>query len=98
MKSVRANLSLLLGLKQNRQLTFPIDADVEVAERPAADEAAADERPIDEALQPVEIPEKVVIEDLEISATSSVQDLRRICRFFGINQSGSINVRCMREL
>ena len=67
-----------------------IDADVEVAEGPAAaDGAAADERPIDEALQPIEIPEKVVIEDLEISATSSVQDLRRICHFFGINQSGS---------
>lgn len=61
-----------------------IDAEVEVA-----DEGAQDERQADEPLQSLEIPERVVIEDLEISATSPVQDLRRICRFFGINQSGS---------
>ena len=61
-----------------------IDADVDVA-----DEGVPEERPADEALQSLEIPERVVIEDLEISATSPVQDLRRICRFFGINQSGS---------
>ena len=61
-----------------------IDAEVEVA-----DEGAPDERQADESLQSLEIPERVVIEDLEISATSPVQDLRRICRFFGINQSGS---------
>ena len=65
-----------------------IDAEVGDVEPAAADGEEAD-RPVDEALQPVEIPEKVVIEDLEISATSPVQDLRRICRFFGISQSGS---------
>ena len=37
----------------------------------------------------VEIPSKIHIEGLELSATSSVHDLRRICRFYGINQSGS---------
>ena len=61
-----------------------IDAEVEVAEGGDAIEEQADE-----PLQQEEIPERVFIEDLEISATSPVQDLRRICRFFGINQSGS---------
>ena len=37
----------------------------------------------------VEIPEKVVIEGLELTSQSSVHDLRRICKYFGINQSGS---------
>ena len=69
-----------------------IDADVAVEEgpAPAGDAAPAEDRPGDEALQQVEIPERLVVdEELEISATSPLQDLRRICRFFGINQSGS---------
>ena len=37
----------------------------------------------------VEIPQKIYVEGLELKATSSVYDLRRICKCFGINQSGS---------
>ena len=37
----------------------------------------------------VEIPEKISIEGLELTSRSSVHDLRRICKYFGINQSGS---------
>ena len=50
-------------------------------------DAVVEDKPRDgEPLQALEIPEKVAFEDLEVSATSPVQDLRRICRFFGINQ------------
>lgn len=37
----------------------------------------------------IEIPERISIEGLELTNTSSVHDLRRICKYFGINQSGS---------
>ena len=37
----------------------------------------------------VEIPERISIEGLELTPQSSVHDLRRICKYFGINQSGS---------
>ena len=37
----------------------------------------------------VEIPEKISVEGLELTSRSSVHDLRRICKYFGINQSGS---------
>ena len=37
----------------------------------------------------VEIPEKISFEGLELTSESFVQDLRRICKYFGINQSGS---------
>ena len=34
-------------------------------------------------------PRRSSLKIFELTATSSVHDLRRICRFFGINQSGS---------
>ena len=34
----------------------------------------------------IEIPEKMSIEGLELTHQSSVHDLRRFCKYFGINQ------------
>ena len=76
----------------------PREVDVPLIDVAVAPEAMEQDRPAEEPEVPVggeeisvqvEIPEKVIIEDLELSATSSVHDLRRICRYFGINQSGS---------
>ena len=62
----------------------PDDVELEdVARVPPAGEGE------EEVAVQVEIPSKIHIEGLELSATSSVHDLRRICRFYGINQSGS---------
>ena len=66
-----------------------VDAEIEVEdEKPHAEDAVGGEDE-NEITAQVEIPEKIYVEGLELSATSSVHDLRRICRFFGINQSGS---------
>ncbi len=76
----------------------PREVDVPLIDVAVAPEAMEEDRPAEEPEGPVgdgeisvqvEIPEKVIIEDLELTATSSVHDPRRICRYFGINQSGS---------
>ena len=65
----------------------PREVDVPLIDVAVAPEAMEEDRPAEEPVQ-VEIPEKVIIEDLELTATSSVHDLRRICKYIGINQSG----------
>ena len=67
-----------------------VDAEIEVEEEEKPHEEAAAGGEDEGAITvQVEIPEKIYVEGLELSATSSVYDQRRICRFFGINQSGS---------
>ena len=65
-----------------------VDAQIEVPQEGPREEVAEGEHEGDLVVQ-VEIPEKIYVEGLELKATPSVYDLRRICRFFGINQSGS---------
>ena len=65
-----------------------VDAEIEAEQEGLQPEAEGGDHKGDLVVQ-VEIPEKIYVEGLELKATSSVYDLRRICRFFGINQSGS---------
>ena len=65
-----------------------VDAEIEAEQEGLRPEAEGGDHGGDLVVQ-VEIPEKIYVEGLEPKATSSVYDLRRICRFFGINQSGS---------
>ena len=81
----------------SREVVVPL---IDVAVAP---EAMEEDRPAEEPEGPVgdveisvqvEMPEKVIIEDLELTATSSVHDLRRICKYFGII-SLAVKERCM---
>ncbi len=66
-----------------------VDADVEIEDEGDGRAGESPEVAVEgEIMVQVEIPEKIITEDLELSATSSVHDLRRICRYLGINQSG----------
>ena len=61
-----------------------------IAAPPQAPEAPRQGPEIGVALDPpVSLPQKIVIQDVELHANSSVYDLRQAAKFFGVSQAGS---------
>ena len=67
---------------------LPMDEDSQREPPHAAEPVGGAEAAGDVETQ-VEIPDRISVEGLDLTPHSSVHDLRRICKYFGINQSGS---------